>query len=137
MVQGSPSNCCAGRAPSADSRASAGAPAKTFHPLVDVIDTGAEIVARLDVPGATAESIDVNLEEGMLTIRADVPARGGESVAWLRREYGVGPFERRFRVGDSLDPAAISAEYADGVLTVRLPKRAEASARRVAVTARN
>ncbi len=131
------SGCCGGSCGTGASPATTERPAKTFQPLVDVVDAGGEIVARLDVPGASAETIHVNLEKGVLTVRADVRARAREGGRWARREYGVGPYERRFRVGESIDPSGISAEYADGVLTVRLPKRAEGGARRVAVTARN
>jgi HSP20 family molecular chaperone IbpA len=93
----------------------------TFRPDVDIAETPEAFVITADVPGAKAEGVDVRVERGVLTLRAEVQPRerGGRA---LLREYGVGSYERTFRVGDGIDAEAISAVLKDGVLTLTLPK---------------
>ena len=105
----------------------------TFLAPVDVYETGEEIVVIADVPGARGEDVDVSYEDGTLTIRAGVSrpaAAGGRS---LLSEYGVGDFTRTLRFGQALDVAGASANVSNGVLTLRLPKAAEARARKIQV----
>jgi HSP20 family protein len=104
----------------------------TYQPHVDIRDRGPEVVFVADVPGATAESIDVTFDAGVLTLRADVAARPlpGRLV---RQEYGIGGYRRSFRLGDGFDAAAISADYRRGVLTIRVPRVAAAQPRKVPV----
>lgn len=108
--------------------------ARTYRPAVDVIETADNLTLVADVPGARAESIDVRVEEGILTIRAEVPQRDtGANAQWRLREYGVGAWERSFRLGDDVDSSRIDAAYRDGVLTLTLPKAAHARPRRIEV----
>lgn len=101
-----------------------------FTPAADVIEARDAFVITLDMPGCHSNSIEVTLDRGVLTVRGSVhdrPAAGRP----LAREYGVGDFYRSFRVSADIDPAAIQAHYALGVLTLTLPK--VQAARRVAV----
>ena len=103
-----------------------------FSPNVDIIERGDELLVLADVPGARGDAIDVNFEDGMLEIHAPVPPRqDGES--FLLREYGVGDYYRSFRVSEAIDAAKITADFADGVLTLRLPKAAALKPRKIAV----
>ncbi len=103
-----------------------------YRPNVDIVERGEELTVRADVPGATAEGIDIHFEDGVLAIRAKVPPRNAD-VDFLVREYGVGDFSREFRVNETIDVAKISAELADGVLTLHLPKVEAVKPRKISV----
>lgn len=105
----------------------------TFRPNVDVIETPEAFTILADVPGATSDSIDVRVEGRTLTLRAGVSARTRTGARQVIREYGVGDFERTFRLGDGVDTNSIAAELKDGVLSLRLSKAAATQARRIAV----
>ncbi len=103
-----------------------------FRPNVDIAERQDELVLRADMAGATGDSIDIQFEDGTLTIHARVPERTyGRSL--LRQEYGVGDFYRTFRVSEQIDPGRIAAEYREGVLTLRLPKSEAAKPRKIQV----
>lgn len=104
----------------------------SYQPHVDIRDRGPEVVFVADVPGATAEGIDVTFDAGVLTLRADVAARTLPGRV-VRQEYGIGSYGRSFRLGDGFDAAAISADYRRGVLTIRVPRVAAAQPRKVPV----
>jgi len=84
------------------------------------------------MPGVTGDSIAIDFEEGVLTIQGKVAPRKVEGVGLLQ-EYGVGDFYRTFRVSEQIDASRIRAEYADGVLTVHLPKVEAANPRKIEV----
>ena len=110
-------------------------PAGTDHyyrPNVDIVELPNELVLFADTPGARADSIDVQYENGELTVRAMVEPRQ-PAANYLLREYGVGGFIRTFRVGDQIDASRISAEYADGVLKLHLPKAEAVRPRKIDV----
>lgn len=97
-----------------------------FRPNSDIIETSEEFVIRADVPGVKADAIDLRVEEGVLMLKARVMPRMPEGARRLIGEYGVGDFERSFRLGEGVDAQNIAAELKDGVLTLRLPKTAAA-----------
>ncbi|MBN2023240.1 MAG: Hsp20/alpha crystallin family protein [Pirellulales bacterium] len=103
-----------------------------YRPNVDIIEKSDELLVVADVPGATGDSIDVDFEDGALTIRAAVAPRE-DNRNYLLREYGVGDFFRTFRVSEAIDAGKISAQCADGVLTLHLPKAEAAKPRKIAV----
>ena len=110
-------------------------PRRAYVAPVDIVEKSDELVLFVDVPGAKADSIDVDYELGTLSIHATVePRQSGRGTRYLVREYGVGDFDRSFQVGDGIDPERIQAEYSDGVLTVRLPKADAIKPRKIAVT---
>lgn len=107
--------------------------ARQYEPRADIVELQNELQVRLDVPGATAESIDVNFENGVLTIRGQVCDRQPANTRFLLQEYGVGDFVRSFRIGDVIDSAKVTAKCRNGVLTLHLPKTEAIRARRIAV----
>lgn len=110
-------------------------PRRTYVAPVDIVEKSDELVLFVDVPGAKADTIDVDYELGTLSIHATVePRQDGRGTRYLVREYGVGDFDRSFQVGDGIDAENIQAEYSDGVLTVRLPKADAIKPRKIAVT---
>lgn len=95
----------------------------TYRPDVDVLDLGDEVRMVADVPGAAREHIEVGFDDGVLTIQAAVRPRTPPGARWILQEYGVGGFHRRFVLDDTIDPEGITADYRNGTVTVRLPKR--------------
>lgn len=93
-----------------------------YRPNVDIIETSEELLVLADVPGADAKDIDINFENGTLTLHARVNVRQETETDYLLREYGTGDFVRTFQVSEQIDASRISAEVADGVLTLHLPK---------------
>lgn len=107
----------------------------TFRPTVDVIETENAYRIVADAPGSSAERVSVAFEDGVLTVDAGVEPRVAPNAEAHRVEYGVGSFHRRFRVHGDIDAGAINATYANGVLTVTLPKSERARPRRIPVSA--
>jgi HSP20 family molecular chaperone IbpA len=105
-----------------------------YRPNVDILETPNELTLFADMPGADAGSIDVNFENGTLTISAKVSARQNAETRFLVREYGVGGFRRSFEVGEAIDAAKITAEFVQGVLTLHLPKVEAVKPRKIKVT---
>jgi len=106
---------------------------RTFQPAIDLVETAQEYLIHADVPGATAESIDVQFDDGVLTLRASVPPRNGEPERFRVREYQVGGYERSFRVSPEVDASKIAARFKHGVVTITLPKAEASKPRRIAV----
>ncbi|WP_420113150.1 Hsp20/alpha crystallin family protein [Pseudactinotalea sp.] len=100
---------------------------------VDLYRTDEAFVATIDLPGVTPESIDVDVDGRILTVRAE-RARPESEVRWLVRSRPVGRFARRFTLGESVDAERIAAAYADGVLTLTVPLAERAKPRKVEVT---
>jgi len=106
-----------------------------YRPNVDILEKADELLVVADVPGADGDSIDVGFEDGTLTIHAKVGPRQPAETRYLVREYGIGDFWRTFQVSEAIDASKISAEYADGVLTLHLPKAEAIKPRKIAVKA--
>lgn len=104
-----------------------------YRPEVDIMEQQDELLVLADMPGARNDAIDVNFEDGTLEIRAAVDPRHGDDENYLLQEYGIGDYYRTFQVNESIDASRISAEYADGVLTLHLPKAESVKPRKIAV----
>ena len=120
--------------PSTPGQSAAGEPSLTYQPHVDICDTGGGLSIRADLPGASADSIDVAFDDGVLAVHAKVPARELPGRV-LRQEYGIGDYRRSFRLGDGFDGTQITAEYRRGVLSIDVPRLAAVRPRKVEVRA--
>jgi HSP20 family protein len=107
-----------------------------YRPNVDIVEQKDELLVMADVPGAKSDSIDVKFEDGTLEIQAAIAPRESDERDCLLREYNVGDYYRSFQVSEAIDASRISAEYADGVLTLRLPKAEAVKPRKIAVAAK-
>ena len=87
---------------------------------------------EFDLPGVATESIDLDVERNVLTIRAERVARNGD---WemLASERARGLFSRQLVLGDNLDLDHIEAAYHDGVLTLRVPVAEKAKPRKIEI----
>jgi HSP20 family protein len=106
---------------------------RCYRPNVDILEQNDELLVLADMPGAKSDSIDVKFEDGTLDIHAAVEARQCDKQTCLVQEYGVGDYYRSFQVSESIDAGKITAQYADGVLTLHLPKAEALKPRKIAV----
>lgn len=106
-----------------------------YRPVVDIMETAEELRVMADMPGVKADAIDINFEDGVLTIQGKVERRQPDGTTYLLQEYGTGDFYRAFQVSETVDADRISAEYDDGVLVLHLPKVERAKARKIEVRA--
>ncbi|MCV7201533.1 heat-shock protein Hsp20 [Mycolicibacterium peregrinum] len=103
-----------------------------FMPM-DLCKIGDHYVLTADLPGVDPGSVDVNVDNGTLTISAHRTARSDESAQWLANERFFGNFRRQLSLGDGIDTSAISATYENGVLTVTIPIAERAKPRKITV----
>ena len=103
---------------------------------MDAYRRGSDVWVHLDLPGVSADSIDIDLERNVLTVTAhrDWAAEDDDQVYIAERRRGV--FSRQVHLGDSLDAEHIEADFHDGVLTLRIPIAEQAQPRKIAVRAR-
>ncbi len=104
---------------------------EVLAPVVDVYENVDELLLLVDVPGATNEGIDVQLDKGQLTILAKRREDAPGSV--LAAEYRSCDYLRVFSVPQGIDPAGIDAQLSGGVLRLRLPKSESVKPRRIEV----
>lgn len=107
---------------------------RNFSPAVDIVEAQDGFTLTADVPGATADGINVQFDRGVLTIEAAIrPRNENKDARFVFREYAVGNYRRTFEINEPIDAEKISAKVDDGVLTVSLPKEAKALPKRIAV----
>ena len=107
----------------------------TFMPPIDIFQTGEhELVLKAELPAMSREDIDINIENFVLTIKGEKKAPvdvNDDQYHHIERRHGS--FSRSFSLPQTVDPSRVSAEYKDGVLTVRIPLREEAKPRTIKV----
>lgn len=101
---------------------------------VDLFRDGDQYVLSADLPGIDPESVDLDVDGQLLTIRAERHAPTGDQVKWLTHERPYGSYVRQFTLGDGLDAERITANYEHGVLSVIVPMAERAKPRKIAVT---
>ena len=111
----------------------------TARPAVMPMDAyrdGETFVAHFDLPGVRTDSIDLQVERNVLTIRAERPALNSgpdEKRELVVAERPAGVFTRQLFLGETLDTDHIAADYSDGVLTLRIPVAEQAKPRRISI----
>lgn len=112
------------------------ATAGAWSPLLDVEETDDAFTLHVEIPGVKPEDVEVSLEESVLTIegeRSFYDERASESFRRVERRFGR--FHRAVRLPDRVDGDRVEARYADGLLTIVVPKADEAKPRRIAISA--
>lgn len=103
-----------------------------FMPM-DLCKIGDHYVLTTDLPGVDPGSVDVDVDNGTLTISARRTARSDDSAQWLANERFFGSYRRQLSLGDGVDASSISATYENGVLTVTIPLSERAKPRKIDV----
>lgn len=103
-------------------------------PRADVRECGDHYAICVDMPGVANEDIEVEVNDGVLTIQGSRRANASQEAAGVHRvERFMGTFQRRFALPDNVDFEAVSASSRDGVLEVRVPKLPERAPRKIKV----
>ncbi|MBC6937782.1 MAG: Hsp20/alpha crystallin family protein [Chloroflexi bacterium] len=108
-----------------------------FNLALDIHETDTDYTVTTDLPGVTAEHINVKFQDGALLIEAEIPEqtvqKEGQRVLLQERRYGK--FSRSVRLPQPVNVANVEASFQDGVLTLTLPKAEEAQPRLIPVKA--
>lgn len=102
---------------------------------LDAWRDGHTFLVELDLPGVRPDSIDVDVERNVVTVRAERPTEENREMIAAERPRGV--FSRQLFLGDNLDTSKIEARYDGGVLTLRVPVAEQAKPRRVSVVTKD
>ncbi|HWA70771.1 MAG TPA: Hsp20/alpha crystallin family protein [Polyangiaceae bacterium] len=105
---------------------------RTFDPAVDVRTSDTEVHLAWDMPGMKQEDLEITLADHVLTVKGTRRFEGKDNErVMLGRAYGS--FTRSYTLPESLDEQRLTAELADGVLTVRIPRLPEAQPRKIQI----
>ena len=105
-----------------------------FVPAADISVSQNDLVLTMDLPGLTADDLEIELHDGDLVVCGERrrPQLQEES-RWVHAERTFGAFERRVKLPDGIDPDAITASMADGVLSLIVPKPERMKPRTIAI----
>ena len=107
---------------------------RPWSPAVDILETDTELLFKVDAAGVSLEDIDVQLENGTMTLKGERKFEKDEKVKGYHRiERSYGAFARSFTLPNTVDPEGVRADYALGVLTITLPKKEIAKPRAIKV----
>jgi HSP20 family protein len=110
------------------------APRKTANTGVDVLEAADHLLVRVNLPGVKPENLDLNLEKNVLTLTAKPELEAlPEGVKYLWRERVEGEVKRQINLPERLSHDGIEAKLEDGVLTVKLMKAPESTAKKITV----
>lgn len=109
-------------------------PTSEWAPAVDIKETDKQYIIHADVPGVDPKSLDVTLENDILTIKGERRwEETQESESYKRVERARGTFYRRFVLPDTADADSVTAKTRDGVLEVLIPKQEKVLPRKIKV----
>ena len=117
-----------------DTQRLSGTRAQPIAMPMDAFRQGDEFIVEVDLPGIAAETIDLTINHNVLTVQASRGRSAQEGVEMLIAERPTGEFSRQLLLAETLDAAHITADYADGVLRIRVPIAEKARPRRLNVT---
>jgi len=108
-----------------------------WNPAVDITEHDNAFTVKVELPGVSRDDVRITIQDNILTIRGEKKQEKetkGTNVHRTERSYGV--FQRSFSLPYSVSADAIEAKYADGVLTINLPKAEEAKRKEIEVRVR-
>jgi HSP20 family protein len=107
---------------------------RPWSPAVDILETENELIFKVDAAGVNLKDIDIQLENGTLTLKGERKFEKDDKVKGYHRiERSYGAFARSFALPDTVNAENVHADYAQGVLTVTLPKQERAKPRAIKV----
>jgi HSP20 family protein len=104
-----------------------------YTPLIDIHEGSDGLVLEADLPGATENTVRIQLEDNVLSLHARVAPFAPEGARALHEEHRAGDYYRSFILSDEVERAKISAELRNGVLRLHLPKSERAKTRRIEI----
>ncbi len=108
---------------------------RPWSPAVDIAETENELVLKADLPEMKLEDLDIQLENGTLTLKGERKfEKSDKDRGYHRIERSYGSFVRAFSLPDYADAEKVSADYKNGVLTVTVPKKEVAKPRAIKVS---
>jgi HSP20 family protein len=108
-------------------------PARLFVPVADIYEASDALTVILEMPGVQKTDVAVNVENGVLSVEGRIDLSKYQGLQPLYTEYNIGHYARTFRLSSKIDQNKIAAEMENGVLSLKLPKIAEAKARTVKI----
>jgi HSP20 family molecular chaperone IbpA len=108
-------------------------PRAVLTPPIDIHEGPDGLILEADLPGASENSLQIQLEDNVLSLHARVSSPAPEGARTLYEEYHVGDFYRSFILSDEVERGRISAELKNGVLRLVLPKAERAKTRRIEI----
>lgn len=105
-----------------------------FLPVTDIFETPEALRVVLEMPGVGKNSVEVSVENNVLTIMGRIDFSNYEGLQPLYTEYNIGHYSRSFRLSNEIEQEGIKAELKDGVITLVLPKAEKAKPRRINVS---
>ena len=107
---------------------------RRWHPAMDLVETEDHFVLRADLPGMSEEDIEIELEDGTLTVSGERKAEHEERDEGFHRvERSFGAFSRSLTLPKGVDADAVAAKFDRGVLEIRIPKPEERKPRRISI----
>src|SRR5213595_3188459 len=100
---------------------------------MDAWREGDDFVVAFDLPGVDVDSVDIDVEQNVLTVKAERPDPVGEDTELIASERPRGVFSRQLILGDALNTEDVKASYDAGVLTLRIPVAEKAKPRRIEI----
>jgi HSP20 family protein len=108
-------------------------PARYYVPATDIHETENALVLVMEIPGVEKKDVSVKLENDVLHVEGRIDFSKYDGLEPVHAEYNIGHFARGFTLSDRIDQDGISAELAEGVLTLTLKKAASAQPRRIEI----
>jgi HSP20 family protein len=109
---------------------------RNWVPAVDIFEETERFVVRADVPGVNPADIEVNMENGVLSVTGERRSEDRSEIDGVSRfERVSGRFQRRVTLPESADADGIKAKSSNGILEISIPKQAAVQARRITVEA--
>src|SRR4051812_30786012 len=97
-------------------------PSRQFMPVTDIFETDQALTLIVEMPGVKKETVDVQVENDVLTIQGRIDFSNYEGLQPVYTEYNVGDYARGFQLSSKVDQSKIEAQLRDGVMTLVLPK---------------
>jgi HSP20 family molecular chaperone IbpA len=108
-------------------------PARAFVPAADIYEGENDLTVILEMPGVEKKNIDINVEDGVLSVEGRIDLAKYQGLQPLYTEYNIGHYSRSFRLSSKIEHNKITAEMKDGVLLLKMPKVEEAKPRTIQV----